>query len=262
LVTDRQQLGWTTVTLVVLLVMGGAGLESHSTALGGGGGGRRGGFMLPGMSGGPDITAIKGQLGATDEEWTVIGPILQRLLVAVQMLDAADSGELANSNTDRGGRFGGMANDTFGGPAEIAEGVRIGVNNVFGGNRAARSTTIASPPPPASTAAATKPAVAQLPASQPTASQPMAAQPVVAATAPLPDAGSASDTVTLDQAIADLQDALSKPTPNIPELMARLRAVRDARTKTKLAAELAARELAPLLTTDQQAVLMALGYLR
>jgi hypothetical protein len=212
----------------------GAGIFGGSNA---GGGGRRGGGIFPYLNGGPDVSALKSPLAATDEEWIVINPILQRLVAAIDELDAADAGTLTPTNNASGGFFGGMSNDTFDGPANIAPGERPSFN-LFG----SRTTTTTAPATPTST---TQPSRA---ASQPDL--------------PRNEAGGTSDTLSLSQALTDLQNLLNSDHSTEAQIAACLTVVRDARVKTQRAADLAADELLPLLTTDQQAVLVLLGYLR
>jgi len=266
------------------------------------------------------INSLQTQLRASNEEWKVIGPILQRLVTGVQMLDAANSGTLANNNDGfmgggrgfggRGGPGGpGMGNDSFGGPANVASG-GIGGPGGFGGGPGGRGgfggppgmggpggfgpgdmgpegngwvggfapgggATIVigggqvmgamlnnappAPPAPAATPPAAKPATGAPAAS----AQPAApSSNTAAATNPdAADAGASSKTVTLAQAISDLSAALADTNTTLDQLKERLAIVRDAREKTKADVEAARQELLLILTTDQEAVLVAQGYL-
>jgi hypothetical protein len=250
--TDKRRLLLAVTLAIVFPLLGGghAGNGGDRPALAAGifgesntGASRRGGGIFPYLNGGPDVSALQSPLDATDEEWIVINPILQRLVAAIDELHAADAGTLAPTNNAAGGFFGGMSNDTFDGPANIAPGERPSFN-LFG----TRSTT-----------ATTNPAATS------SASQPAASQPSLTPTQPdLPrnEAGGTSDTLSLSQALTDLRNLLNSDQSTDAQIAARLTVVRDARAKTKRAADLAAEELLPLLTTDQQAVLVLLGYLR
>ena len=306
----------------------GGGFGGGGGMMGGGAGGGFGGpgGMMgggPGVMGGTDVAVLQGTLGATNEEWKVIGPILERLVTDVQILDAASSGNLAadggagfgGPGGGRGGRGGG-GNDTFTGPGSTATGDRGGPgggrggrgggpgggfggmgpgmdggpggfgppgmgpdNGWAGGFAPGGGVTIAigegpmmgaqvvnvpptAAPAPAPAAATTVPATTA-PAAMPAATKPGApATTTLAATNPeAADAGVSSRTVTLAQALADLQTALADKNTTEDQLKQRLEVVRDAREKTKLDLETARKELLLLLTTDQEAILVGMGYL-
>jgi hypothetical protein len=84
---------------------------------------------------------------------------------------------------------------------------------------------------------------------------------VAAANPEAADAGVSSKTVTLAQAIGDLSAALADTSTTPDQLKERLAIVRDARAKTQADVEAARRELLLILTTDQEAALVAQGYL-
>ena len=75
------------------------------------------------------------------------------------------------------------------------------------------------------------------------------------------DSGVSSKTVTLAQALADLQTVLADKNATEEMIKERIAIVRDAREKTAADVEAARRELLLILTTDQEAVLVAEGYL-
>jgi hypothetical protein len=225
---------------VALPLLGGGNADGNGGSTGNG---RRANGPFPNLNGGPDVSALKSQLAATDEEWTVICPVLQRLVAAVDELDSADAGTLANADNSNRGIFRSLSNDSFNGPANIAQGDRPGLDLFFGGR-----TTTTDPPRQSPAAGDQSLSTATSPATQPDL--------------PLNKAGGASETLTLSQALTDLKKLLDSGKFTDPQLRAHLSVVRDARAKTKRAADLAARELLPLLTTDQQAVLAIFSYLR
>ena len=80
---------------------------------------RRGPGGPGGGAGLADTSALQAPLKATNEEWLVIGPMLQRLQRAQQSANA--TGE-PTTNAGGRGRGGGMGNDTFGGPGRYGDG--------------------------------------------------------------------------------------------------------------------------------------------
>jgi predicted RNA polymerase sigma factor len=72
--------------------------------------------------------------------------------------------------------------------------------------------------------------------------------------------GGARDSVTT-QAMTDLQKALSNAKISPKQLKAKVAAIRAARQKAKIKLEAARKELLELLSPEQEAVLVSLGYL-
>jgi hypothetical protein len=142
-------------------------------------GGVLGGFF-GGRGGGRPMDDVRIKVHATEEEWKVIGPKLQKVIAARQIYDA--------SRATAGGGFGGRGGGGGGGGGRWqADGV--------------------------------------------------------------------------SQAYLDLRAAVddSKTTPE--ELQAKLKAVREARQKARADMDAAARDLLELLTAQQEAILVSLGYL-
>jgi chromosome segregation ATPase len=75
------------------------------------------------------------------------------------------------------------------------------------------------------------------------------------------DSGVGTRALTLQQAIADLQSALDNPETTEAQLKQKLAVVRDSRQKTKADLQAARKELLLILTADQEATLVAMGYL-
>jgi hypothetical protein len=115
-------------------------------------------------------------------------------------------------------------------------------------------------PPATPTPAAATP----VPAAVPAATRPDApASTTLAATNPdETSAGASSKTITLAQALTDLQTALADSKTTTEQLKEKMEVVRDAREKTKLDMETARKELLLLLTTDQEATLVGMGLLQ
>ncbi|HVT82641.1 MAG TPA: hypothetical protein VHM90_18515, partial [Phycisphaerae bacterium] len=89
-----------------------------------------------------------------------------------------------------------------------------------------------------------------------------ASKPVAAATSPdQADSGVASKTITLTQALSDLTTALADSATTTEQLKQKLEIVRDARLKTRSDMENARKELLKILTTEQEATLVSLGYI-
>ncbi len=89
----------------------------------GGQGGRGGGFGgPPGFAGGPGgfggggLTDVKAELGASDEEWLVIGPKIQKVAAARQIVEADPTLTFGAVGTPGRGGFGGPPGAGFSGP--------------------------------------------------------------------------------------------------------------------------------------------------
>jgi hypothetical protein len=65
----------------------------------------------------------------------------------------------------------------------------------------------------------------------------------------------------IGQAQAELQAALADPKTPMDEIQEKVRVLRQVREKAKAELDAAQKDLLPLLTTDQAAVLVSLGYL-
>lgn len=223
---------WCAVTLVAAVTMA-------VPIYAGGRNGPGGRSALPGMSTGTDVSALQPMLRASDEEWTVLEPILKRLVAGVDTLEAADAGTLGNANASGNFVMGDMSNDSFSGPSDIAVG-DMGLGTMFGPKPAKLAAT---PPATAPNTPATAPA-------ESTSTGPTSVE-----------VPASSDTLTLAQALTDLKAAVAAKAGD-QILKDRLAVVRDARAKTQLEVQLARQELQPLLTLDQEAALVSLGYLQ
>ena len=210
------------------------------------GGGGRGGRGAPGGGAAPaaatnDMAVLQKQLRATEEEWKVIGPLVERLTEATEQLDP---------NTALPASSGGMGNDTFNGPGDAATGSR------GGGGRGGRGG-------PGAPAGAGGPDPAAAPPSAPVAAA--AAHAPAANTVAKPDEETGSDisaqTINFPQAIADLKSALADKTSSEPALKEKLAIVRAARVMAEAEIERARKQLRQILTADQEAKLVALGYM-
>jgi len=206
---------------------------------GGGGAGRAGRGGAPGAAPAAapnDMGALQKQLKASAEEWKVIGPLVQRLTEATEQLDPNSA--LPTSS-------GGMGNDTFNGPGDVATGA--------GGGRGGRG----GPGGPGGAGA------------PPTVAPPTS--PVVAAPAPAANAVAKADdetgsdisatTINFPQAISDLKTALADKSNTEAALKEKLAIVRAARAMAQAEIELARKKLRQILTADQEATLVALGYM-
>jgi len=187
------------------------------------------------------VTDLQQPLGANSEEWKIIAPVLAKVVAGEEAL--ASTGADENGGGDFGGGRGGMGgpgggNDTFGGPASTADGGRgrggrgrgmggdFGPGGMGGGN-----------PAPAAAAPAGDAAIS----------------PGITA--------SASNRITLPQALSDLSSALASADTSEGQLKERVALVRDARKRTEAEVAAGRKELLKILTLDQEAALVALGYL-
>jgi len=75
-----------------------------------------------------------------------------------------------------------------------------------------------------------------------------------------PGSGGAQDSA-ISQAMSDLQQATSDAATTARQLQAKVAAVRAARQKAKVKLEAARKELLELVSPEQEAVLVGLGYL-
>jgi Spy/CpxP family protein refolding chaperone len=179
---------------------------------GGGGFGPFGPGGPPGFGGGFGQTGrqddVKKQLGASDEEWKVIGPKLQKVLAARQALTA-----------DARGTGPGVGGLPFGGGVPPGGDTRPG--EAPGG--AAGPPTGIGPPPGGF-------------------GGPMAAN-------------------AISQAQAELKTVLNDPKHSPAEVKEKVAAVRKARQKARGDLDAAQKDLLLMLTAEQEAVLVSLGYI-
>jgi Spy/CpxP family protein refolding chaperone len=173
-----------------------------------------GGFSRPpGFGGGFAQTSrlddVKKQIGASDEEWKVIGPKLQKVLAARQALTA-----------DAQGAGPGFGVPPFGGGAPPSGETRPG--EAAGG---------AGGPP--------------------------------AGFGPPPGVGFGGPMATnaISQAQAELKTLLNDPKHSAAEVKEKVAAVRKARQKARGDVEAAQKDLLLMLTADQEAMLVSLGYI-
>jgi hypothetical protein len=173
-------------------------------------GGPGGGFGPPGGPGGfgmgfagPRLEDVKKRLGATEEEWKVIGPKLQKVLTARQVL-TADARAVAISAP------GAPSPETPGGNGPGASGPGAGPGP---GGR------------------------------------------------PGPGFGGDAGTNRISQAQAEFRAVLDDPKHTKAELQEKAAAVRKAREKVRAELLAAQKDLVQMLTSEQEAVLVGLGYL-
>ncbi|CAN5423985.1 hypothetical protein BH10PLA2_BH10PLA2_14040 [soil metagenome] len=237
--------------------------------------------------------AVKTRIQATDEEWKVIGPKLRKLMVARRATElSAGNTQPGGMGGGRGGRGGPGGNDSFGGPSNSSGGFGgpgfggpggFGGPDDFGpggpggagsrngpptegdqraGNRAGTDRSGATPPAgnPNPGPGATPPAGRAGMANQ----NPGGPNQFIMG-GPPPGfggmGGPGGGDAAITKAIADLQTAVAdtKSTPEV--LKEKVAAVRLARHKAKEKLELARKDLLELLTLDQEAILITLGYL-
>ena len=250
----------------------------------GGPGGGRGGDMQRGpggMMGGDGVEQAKAQLKASDEEWQVLRPAIQKVVNARR---AADSGLVSGQQRGmfggrgggRGGPGGGMGNDSFNGPNNSGPGGR---GNRGGPPPAGDGGPNGGPPnggPPNG-----GPPPADNPGGPPDAGPPSGQPPQQnngqgggnrqGNNGPNggpnngPNAGGPPGMVTptgpVGAAMTELKTAAAKTGVKADELNSKIAAVRAERKKARDALAGAVDELKALVTPEQEAMLIALGYL-
>ena len=196
------------------------------------------GFMRGSATAG--LESVKAKIRASDEEWKVIGPKLQRVIFARQAADSdinADNsspvdGSGSPANRRPGGGRGGPGNDAFAGPSS-----RIGGDFGPGGG-----------PPPFG------------PGGGPPPFGPGGGPPPFGpGGGPPPGFGGQDGAVT--QALANLRAALADPKTTPQELQEKVSEVRAARQRVRRDLAIAEKDLLELLTVDQEATLVSLGYI-
>ena len=240
-------------------------------------GGGRGGDMQRGPGGmmgmGDGVEQAKAALKATDEEWQVLRPAIQKVVAARR---AADNGLVSGQirggmfggrGGGRGGPGGGMGNDSFNGPNNSGPGGRGGWGNRGGQDGGPpRGDNPDGPPPPANDGNppnSTQPA-AVTPNGGPTQQNGGNRQPNGGPNGG-PNAGGPpgmmAPTGPVGAAMTELKTAAAKDGVKAAELNAKIAAVRAERKKARDGLASAVDELKALVTPEQEAMLIALGYL-
>jgi len=190
-----------------------------------------------------DTSSLQGRLRSTDEEWKVLGPKLDAFLQAKQATtpDLNDQGDAFGF----GGRGLPQSSDTFGGPNEVpAQGnFRGGGGGALGPLGMVIGNIFAGTSPPAK--ATTQPAASTDPV-----------DPASSA-----NSGTSRQSVTLAQALTDLQSAIKDKHTTDKQLADQLITVRAARQKAQADFKTAQDALRQLITPDQEAVLVSMGYM-
>lgn len=218
--------------------------------------GGRGGFF-----GRDGLEDVKAQIRASDEEWKVIGPLLRNLVNVRQMVDADRTGLSSGSDSGAGGGFrGGRGGRGPGG----------GFTGPGGGFGPPGGAGPGGGPPGGFAPGRDGPPPSDRPVSQPTTqptpvgNAPANAQPTPTTITFRPPPGRGGfmgrgDYVGMAQ--SELQAALADPKSTPEEIAAKVSEMRKATERARAEMDNAQKELLPLLTIDQQAVLVNLGYL-
>ncbi|MGA2544330.1 MAG: hypothetical protein ABSG78_22490 [Verrucomicrobiota bacterium] len=239
----------------------------------------------------PGLDGVKSQIHATDEEWKVIGPILQSVVAARQTANYALAGAQGNAgfaggNGGRGGPGGGFGrggpgggpgrggpggglgrggpgNDSFADPGAgrgFGRGGRGGGfdrggpdNDGFGDPGAGGGFGGGGPGGGASGPGLSA-GTTNAPGTAPSDSAPNGPR----GGGP-PGMGGGNNAVAT--ALAELKTALSNAKTPADQIKEKLAAVRNARQKAKADLSAAEKNLRLLLTADQETVLVSLGYL-
>ena len=211
------------------------------------------------------IDSVKPLIKSTDEEWKVIGPKLQAVVTARQAVvtyTAAGTGGGGFGGFGGGGGFPNFGTDSFAGPAEDGPGFggrggRGGPGGPGGGDgRGGFDPAMA-----AAFAGRGGPGGADGAAGR------GGFDPAAFAGRGGPGGGAPggfggnNNNNAVGTALAELKTALAEPTTTPEQAKAKLAAVRSARQKAVRDLATAQKNLLPLLTADQEATLVSLGYL-
>jgi hypothetical protein len=190
------------------------------------------GVLSPSASQSDSTTDIKTKLHASDEEWKVIGPKLQRVIAA----SAAMETRIDGSSSSGFGFFGGGmrgGNDSFSDPGDSGFFGRGG-RSMGGFGRGGRGDMMGGRGSGAGLGG-------------------------TGMGGPPGFGGSSSNAIT--QKLTELQTMLADPKTTSEQLKEKIAEMRSARQKAKAELEAAQKDLRKLLTLNQEAVLISLGYL-
>lgn len=207
------------------------------------GGGARGfsGQNVPGAGPGREGRSqddLRSQLRSTDEEWKVIGPKIRRFVLARQIVEGLTSG--GGSGFERGPR-GSFRGRPPGGPS----------GGSFSGPSSFENDSFRPPPgegPPGGPGGGEGP-------------RPFGGPPPGDLGSPELSSLRGGDFGPVIQAQADLKIALGDPQADPDSLRGKLAALRQARQNARPALAALRKDLVELLTLDQEAALVSLGYL-
>lgn len=189
--------------------------------------GGKGGFGPPpggfGGFGAKGTDDVKKQIGATDEEWKVIGPKLQKVIAARRVLTS----DARTSDITLGGQPRTQAP-----PGDPPIGKKPGPDDPAPGKKPAPD----DPPPPGKGPG---------PGDGPR----------------FGGFGGPMGSNIITQAQADLKNVLDDPKHTKAEVAEKIAAIRKARQTARADLDAAQRNLLPLLTASQEAILVSLGYL-
>jgi hypothetical protein len=191
---------------------------------------------------GPQATAgiesVKPLIKATDEEWKVIGPKLQAVVTARQTVMTYTANAFGRGGFGGPGDFG---TDSLNGPVADSRGFGAGRFGRGGGDpggaEGGRGREGFDPAAFAAMAAAR------------------------GGPGPGGPGGFGGINNAVSTALAELKTALADPTSSPVQLKTKLAAVRSARQKAALDLATAQKNLLRLLTADQEATLVSLGYI-
>ena len=182
------------------------------------------------------MESVKLLIKATDEEWKVIGPKLQAVVAARQAVMTYTANAFGRGGFGGPGDFGA---DSLNGPVADSPGFggRFGRGGGPGGPEGGRGREGFDPAAFAAMAAAR------------------------GGPGPGGPGGFGGVSNAVSTALAELKTALADPTSSPVQLKTKLAAVRSARQKAALDLATAQKNLLRLLTADQEATLVSLGYI-
>lgn len=217
-----------------------------------------------------NITAnLQAPLHASNEEWLVLGPMLQKVMAARQAaMVTEEQGGIGGAGGDfmggrGGGGRGGMGNDTFGGPSSEASGGRGGRGGRGGGRGGPGGPGFGPGGPGGDFSTMGGPQNNAQPMAQNSGAAPAAAAAPKArapAANPVAESNKAPEIITLAQALSDLRTAVADPSSSEKQIKDLLVTVRAARAKADAEVKAAEHELEQVITIDQKAYLVSEGY--
>lgn len=235
------------------------------------------GFAGPGpggaaFNGAAALASVKTRIRASDEEWKIIEPMLRKVIAARL---AMETGMNAGESADIGGRRGGFGPPWGGGPGGPG-GPGFGRDSFTGPNESGAGgfgppgfgppgfgPPWFGPGQPASQERSKTPDSSAKSGTSPDNSKATATNAPAPARGPAggPPPGFGGRDSAIAQAMADLRTAAADAKISADDLKKKVAAVRTARQKAREKFEAAKKDLLELLTPDQEAMLLGLGYI-
>jgi hypothetical protein len=230
---------------------------------------------LPSASQGDSTTDIKTKLHASDEEWKVISPKLSRVTKAY----AAAETRIEGSNSGGFGFFGGgmmggpgFGNDSFSGPGDTSSfgrggpgmggfGRGGGMDDMMGGGPGFGGPGMGGPPGFGGPGMGGMGGMGDMMGGMGRGGMGRGGRGDMMGGMGGPPGMGGSSSNAITQKLAELRTTLADPKATPEQVKEKIAAVRNERQKAKTELEAAQKDLLKILTSDQEAVLISLGYL-